>query len=60
MDAILRALARPVTNDIVPVIRQRPDGEALWSALRADRRSRDERTARLRAMALAVAADPDR
>lgn len=60
MNATLRALARPMAKDATPSAHRQLDSETLWSALRADRRSRDERTARLRAMALAVAPDLDR
>ncbi|GJD33855.1 hypothetical protein [Methylobacterium aerolatum] len=59
MDANDRALVRPVTTDAALAERRRLDSETLWVALRADRRSRDERTARLRAMTLAAAADLD-
>lgn len=50
------AIDRPdVTAEDAAARDARPDREveALWSALRADRRARDERKARLRAMQLA-------
>jgi hypothetical protein len=55
MGAFDRVMSRPA------VTARRDQGkmqaEPLWSALRADLRSRDERMARLRAMALADVAD---
>jgi hypothetical protein len=36
---------------------RRLDAAVLWSAIRADRRAQDERTAKLRAMLLAVGED---
>jgi hypothetical protein len=57
MDANNRALVRSAETADATADRRRAEAETVWSALRADRQSRDERTARLRAMALAVGAD---
>jgi hypothetical protein len=58
----MHALDRAVTRSAAPAKTtadpRKSEAETLWVALRADRRSRDERTARLRAMALAADADP--
>ncbi|MGC5778500.1 hypothetical protein [Methylobacterium sp. NFXW15] len=54
MDAVVFAMTREsASNDSSPQQRKLAD-QALHLALRAERRSRDERTARLRAMLLAI------
>lgn len=54
MAAFDRAMMRSTVTDATTIRPIKTDAEILWSALRADRASRDERTARLRAMALAI------
>ncbi len=58
MDAFDRAMTRSTAPAKTTADPRKSEAETLWGALRADRRSRDERTARLRAMALAIGADP--
>ena len=57
MDANIFAKTRPAVEAGVADRPDRTEAEVLSLALRADIRSRDERTARLRAMRLAVGAD---
>jgi hypothetical protein len=56
MAALDRAMTRSTATDATTIRPSKTEAETLWSALRADRASRDERTARLRAMALAIGA----
>lgn len=60
MTAFDRAMARSSATNRATEDQRKAEAETLSCALRADRRSRDERTARLRAMALAIGADIDR
>ncbi len=57
MTAFDRAMARSSATNKTTADQRKAEAETLFCALRADRRSRDERTARLRAMALAIGAD---
>lgn len=56
MDAVVFAMTRTSASNDVDHRQRKAEAEAetLHSALRADRRARDERTARLRAMLLAI------
>lgn len=54
MDAVVFAMTRASASNDADLRQRKADAEALHSALRAERRARDERTARLRAMLLAI------
>ena len=58
MNAFGRAITRSTPLAKAMAEPRKSEAEALWCALRADRQSRDERTARLRAMALSSGTDP--
>lgn len=54
MDAVVFAMTRASASNDADHRQRKVEAAALHSALRAERRSRDERTARLRAMLLAI------
>lgn len=54
MNAVVFAMTRASASNDADLRQKKAEAEILHSALRADRRARDERTARLRAMLLAI------
>ena len=54
MDAVVYTMTRASASDDANLRQLKAEAKALHMALRADRRARDERTARLRAMLLAI------
>lgn len=54
MDAVVFAMTRASASNDADLRQRKAEAALLHSALRADRRARDERTARLRAMLLAI------
>lgn len=54
MNAVVFAMTRASASNDAALRQKKAEAEILQTALRADRRARDERTARLRAMLLAI------
>ncbi|GJE38932.1 hypothetical protein [Methylobacterium persicinum] len=58
MTAVVFAITRASASNDADIRQRKAEAETLHSALRADRKARDERTARLRAMLMAVGEEP--
>lgn len=59
MTAVVFAMTRASASSDAELRQKKAEAEMLHAALRADRRARDERTARLRTMLMAVGETAD-
>lgn len=57
MTAVVFAMTRASASSDAELRQRKAEAATLHTALRADRRARDERTARLRAMLMAIGED---